>query len=77
MAATAVFSAGSLEVCHSFVHSFNQGDGLNSVLPSSRLFGGVTGHESNNHSNKFKITTVISTVKERNLGSQKCYEDGT
>ena len=50
---------------------------MNSVLPSSRLFGGVTGHESKNHSNKFKITTVISTVKERNLGSQKCYEDGT
>ena len=70
MAATPVINAGSLESYHSFVCSFNQGDGLDSVLPSSRLFGGATGHESNNHSNKFKITTVISAVTERHLGSQ-------
>lgn len=76
MAATPVISAGSLEIHRSFVHSFNQGDGLNSVLPSSRLFGRATGHESNNHSYRFKITTVISTVKERHLGSQNAMKMG-
>ena len=52
------------------------GDGLDSVLPSWRLFSGAAGHESNNHSHKYKITTVISAVKERHLGPRNAVKMG-
>lgn len=60
----------------SFVRSFNHRGWFDSVLPSPRLFGGEAGHESNSYSNKCKITTTLSAVKERNLGPRNAVKMG-